>query len=108
MSRSKGSRIAFDRSRPLAAALEQALGRDKAASSVTGPAQTDLLSLVSLARRVEDSGHAIGPSEAFHAAARTRLVASMREAAASSAQQRRQPRFRLAVSGWFGRAAAAL
>jgi hypothetical protein len=103
----------FDERVPLAEALEAALGRDDQPSSLTAPVPAELHALINLARRVERSAQAVEPSDAFRLAARTRLAATMRASAAPalsvrpSASQARQPsRLRLAVSGWFARAAA--
>jgi len=108
-----GAPSTFDESFLLAEALERALGNGDTPSNLTGPALTELSSLVILGRRLEASANSVGPSDAFRAAGRMRLVASMRETTALSASRVRQPqrqpwRFWLAVPGWFARVAAAL
>ncbi len=108
-----GAPSTFDESFLLAEALERALGNGDTPSNLTGPALTELSSLVILGRRLEASANTVGPSDAFRGAGRMRLVASMRETTALSASRVRQPqrqpwRFRPAVPGWFARVAAAL
>jgi hypothetical protein len=103
----------FDETLVLAEALERALSVGDEPTSMTVPTLAELCSLVKLARRVEASAQAVGPTQGFHASARARLMASMWKAPASSASLVRQPppqswRLRLAISGWFTRVAAAL
>jgi Domain of unknown function (DUF5667) len=107
-----GAPSAFDESFLLAEALERALGSRDMSSNLTGPALTEFSTLVSLVRQIQASAHTAGPSDPFRAAARMRLVASMRATAVLSAARVRQPEpqprgFKLAVPGWFARVAAA-
>jgi Domain of unknown function (DUF5667) len=113
MSGSMGLPSAFDESLLLAEALERALGNGDTPSNLTGPALTELSSLVIVVRRLEASTHTSGPSDAFRTAGRMRLVATIRETAALSASRVRQPRrqpwcLRVAFSTWFARVAATL
>jgi hypothetical protein len=92
----------------MAEALDYANANEPTSMSV--PALAALPELVMLARQVAASARAVEPSAAFRGSARARLVASMRQSAASAAQTR-QPRLapgrlRLAISDWFARVAA--
>jgi hypothetical protein len=109
MSNPKGTPTTHDESVLLAEALEYANADEPTSMSV--PALAALPELIMLARQVATSARAVEPSASFRGAARARLVASMRQSAASAAspapQPRREPwRLRLAISDWFARVAA--